>query len=528
MIRLMLLASIVAGPAHAAESVRTLQRDEIAAPLQLAAGAHQLFAIDVPAKVAKLDVQLRASPVGKAPASGNAVLSVLAGEAPTTQHAQCRTSAPNASGRCELANPAATRHYIRVDATTALAGASLVVKWTETAPNEAARFERWYRTVSTDGGWVAQGADPRVVERTLRRIESAKGPRAIAAAPDTLTVYGPGHWVHEWRKAGDEALTMARRMGALGHAAAAKTEYLEAIHYYNIASYPHLNEDTHGIAALEASQAAYKEASRYMQGTFKAVTFTHEGLPFEAHLHVPNGAGPFPVLVKSGGSDMVKEILYRGWERELAPRGIALLAIDMPGIGGSRRHLLTPDSDKLHAAAVQQLRQVGASLDPRLDLGRIAVEGASFGGHAAGRFFLARDLGVAGVVSVCGPQDAVFRKPAFVYEKMPRMTTDGVRSRLRLPATASWETLASRLRPFSLGPAGQRLLPATTPRTTPLLAIGTVADPVAPLEDVAMLADAGANADLRVFDVPVHCPNRVAREAIIADWLQALFRAPGV
>ena len=51
-----------------------------------------------------------------------------------------------------------------------------------------------------------------------------------------------------------------------------------------------------------------------------------------------------------------------------------------------------------------------------------------------------------------------------------------------------------------------------------------VHDPVAPLEDVAMLADAATTADLRIFDVAGHCPDRRARDAIIADWLVEQFR----
>jgi hypothetical protein len=102
-----------------------------------------------------------------------------------------------------------------------------------------------------------------------------------------------------------------------------------------------------------------------------------------------------------------------------------------------------------------------------------------------------------------------------------------VRSRLRL-VDATWSVFARRMHAFALGPSGQKLLPATTPRATPLLAIGTLADPVAPLEDVAMLADGSARADVRVFDVQGHCPNRVARDAIIAEWLEALFRPSGV
>ena len=515
----------IAPTAFASDALRVLQRDELAAPLQMSAGTHRLYAIDVPADVRDLEVRLvGASPVGGDAASGNAVLSVKAQRPPGPIGADCRAHAPGVQAVCIVPNPGvATRHYIRVDARTALRGGALVAKWRDRASVDGERYDAWYRSI-TPGTWVSQGADARTVARVLARIEQAKGPRRDATQPDTVIAYGPGHWVREWRTAGDDALRQARRLQHRGQRDAAKAAYLEAIHYFNIASYPHLNHDTHGIAALDASQAAYREAAPLMTGTFHQVEVVHDGVPFQAHLHVPQGKGPFPILIKSGGSDIVKEIFYASWERALAPRGVAILLLDMPGIGASRGHVLTPNSDKLHAAALKHLKRHGKSIDARLDAQRIAVEGASFGGHAAGRFFLRRDLGATAVVSVCGPQDQVFRKTAAGYAAMPEMTMDGVRSRLGLAQDAPWEVFAEKMHRFALGPAGQGLLPAPVPLPVPLLAIGTLHDPVAPLEDVAMLADAAETVDLRIFDVAGHCPNRRARDAIIADWLVEQFR----
>jgi esterase FrsA len=520
-----LLAATASAQSTSPGDVRVLQRDELVAPLQMPAGTHRLFAIDVPADVRDLEVRLLgASPIGSDAASGSAVLSVKASRLPTHAQSDCRAEAPNVQATCSVPNPGvATRHYIRVDARTAVRGGTLVAKWRDSAPVDDERYDAWYRSITPDT-WVSQGANPSRVARVLARIERSRAPRRDATQPDTVMAYGFGHWVFEWRHAGDEALRDARRAHHLGRRDAAKAAYLEAIHYYNIASYPHLNEDTHGIAALEASQAAYREAAPLLKGTFRPVEMALGGIPFRAHLHVPEGKGPFPLLIKSGGSDIVKEIFYASWERALAPRGIAVLLLDMPGIGDSRAHVLTPDSDKLHVAALEHLKRHGKALDPRLDTARIAVEGASFGGHAAGRFFLRHGHQATAVVAVCGPQDQIFRKPAFVYAAMPRMTIDGVRSRLGLAPGASWEVFAQKMHSFALGSTGQGLLPPPVPLPVPLLAIGTIFDPVAPLDDVVMLADAANNADLRIFDVMGHCPDRRARDAIIADWLVQQFR----
>jgi esterase FrsA len=521
----LLFAGLVACAGTAiASPVQPLQSDQMVAPLQMPAGSHRLFSIDVPAGATQVGVRLLAgAPTGRTPASGDATLSVKAGAPPDAGDATCRSAKPGLDESCQLAHDGATRYYIRVDAISTVAGASLVAAWQPPGADDEDAFEDWYRTI-TPKTWIDQGADRQTIERVLKRIERATGPRRDPAQPDTVIAFGPGHWVHEWNRAADAALKRARKAANTNDRATAKTGYLEAIHYYNIASYPHLNHDTHAMAALEASQAAYREATPYLHGTTHVLDLRHDGKPFQAYLHVPPGEGPFPVLIKSPGSDIVKEIYYRSYERALAPRGIAVLLLDMPGIGASRAHTLTRNSDKLHAAALRQLQQHGAAIDDRLDTDRIAVEGASFGGHAAARHFLRRDSGVVGVVSVCGPLDGIFNAPAHVYARSPRMTMDAVRSRVGLAPESSWEAFAAKMRPFALGPAGQHLLPARHAMDTPLLAIATLDDPVAPLEDIALLAEASNDAQLTVFGIEGHCPDRKARDEVIATWLDGVFQ----
>jgi esterase FrsA len=513
-----------AGIASAASPVQSLQPDQMVAPLQMPAGSHRLFSIDVPAGATEVGVRLIAgAPVGEAPASGEASLSVKAGAPPAGADATCRSALPGLDESCAMAHHDATRYYIRIDAASAVDGASLVATWQPPDAVDEDLYEDWYRTI-TPKTWVDQGANRQVVDSVLQRIAQSTGPRGNPLQPDSILAFGPGHWIHEWNRAGDAALVQARNAAKAGHRDAAKAGYLEAIHYYNIASYPHLNHDTHAMASLRASQDAYREATPFLHGEVRVLDFKYAGKPFQAYLHVPPGAGPFPVLVKSPGSDIVKEIYYASYERELAPRGIAMITLDMPGIGGSQAHVLTPDSDKLHAAVVKRLQLDGASIDRRLDTRRIAVEGASFGGHAAARQFLRRQLGATGVVSVCAPLDRIFNAPAHVYAQSPRMTMDAVRSRVGLSPTASWDDFAAKMRPFALGPRAQGLLPAARVTNRPLLTIATLEDPVAPLEDISVLAEGSSRSQLTVFGIEGHCPDRKARDAVIATWLEDLFR----
>lgn len=88
--------------------------------------------------------------------------------------------------------------------------------------------------------------------------------------------------------------------------------------------------------AQALSNRAYEEAAQRLPGTMRQMEFTVPGgAPITGFLHMPKGDGPFPTVLMCGGLDAMQTDYYSLYERYFAPRGIAMLTIDMPSVGFS-------------------------------------------------------------------------------------------------------------------------------------------------------------------------------------------------
>lgn len=368
----------------------------------------------------------------------------------------------------------------------------------------------WYHPIEPES-WVHIGSDLQVIRAVLSKIEISDGARRHADMPDTVMHYGPGNWAYEWTQAGDTARAAA---ASIKDDQARKAKLIEATSYYIRASTPHLH-DPHSSAALAKASATYRSAGALFEVPLQTYSVPHDGKQFKVNLHLPEGEGPFPLVVMSFGSDVAKEEGLAFFEDQLAIRKIALAALDMPGLGESRAYKLTAETDKLHAATVTFMK--GLSV---IDDKNIFLMGASFGGASVARALLARpELDLGGVIYVCGLLDSAFVAPPEAYTQFPQYSIDGVKTRLGLDLDASPETLSATLRPFSLvtqGLMGDPDLPAVE---TPFLALTTDDDPVAPISDLEILLERTAASKAVVFEMDGHCPDRDAREAIAASWV---------
>ncbi len=354
----------------------------------------------------------------------------------------------------------------------------------------------WYHPVEPDL-WAYMGADEKTIHSVLTKIEQADGKRADEALPDTVMAYGPGNWVYEFVAAGE--------------AAEAAGDYQAAVVYYHTAAAPHTGSEAQS-EALEKARAAYAMAMQDI-GTFEEVQIDYEGASFTAHLHIPEGEGPFPVLVLSNGSDMSSVAALGYYTKHLKPRGIAYLTLDLPGMGRSAAYDIKDGrSEKLIVAAAQW-----AKLDQRLSPENVFVQGVSFAGHSAARVFaLHPELDLGGVIYTCGPLSAAFRAPPQAYAQFPKFTIDGVKTRLGLATDTDLETFAKAVRVMSVHDKGVFEGPKLD---TPLLAINLNNDPSAPLEEMDALIARANHAERVVFDMPGHCPPHNQREPLVAAWV---------
>ncbi len=366
--------------------------------------------------------------------------------------------------------------------------------------------EGWYHRHEHES-WLRAGARRDVIDAVLQRVETASGKRANPEWVDSIETYGPGHWVYEWVAAGDAAMKEAAGAGDGAKAAALDA----AIVYYTVASWPHLGLE-HDTAALAKARTAYLERGALLHPPVRHVDLETKSTPSRGFLHLPPGDAPFPLLVYTNGSDVTKESNLHFFTRELRHRGIALLTVDLPGIGEARHLSLLEGSEQMLAAAADWARA-----QPFVRQDAIFLAGASFGGHAAARAFL--NVPATGVVSMCGPLHRPFVAPPAVYDALPALTIDGVKSRLGVlgqPSTA----LAELAPGLSLEATGAWKVRQKV--TTPLLVITTNQDPVAPVEDLEPLLAAAEHAETLILDMEGHCPPRWVREPVVAHWMQGL------
>lgn len=207
-----------------------------------------------------------------------------------------------------------------------------------------------------------------------------------------------------------------------------------------------------------------------MKAATPAVTFTSAGIELAGLLHLPAGPGPHPVVVFLQG--------FPGNERNLdvaqalRSAGYAAVAFHYRGAWGMAGDWSWGNALADAAAVVRAVRQEPFAARHRLDAGRVAVFGHSFGGFAA-LMTAAADPGVRAVVSVSCfdfgtatrtiPQEEL--ASMFGGDLLPLRNTSG--EALAAEAVAAGES-------WSVAPLGDRL------SDRPVLLIGTELDDVTP------------------------------------------------
>ena len=98
------------------------------------------------------------------------------------------------------------------------------------------------------------------------------------------------------------------------------------------------------------SNRVYEAAAEHLPYTLKELTLPiSDGGTLTGFLHMPTvGIAPFPAVLMCSGPDTFQSDYYRLFRDYLAPKGIAMLTIDMPSIGSSSRWKLTQDTSYLH------------------------------------------------------------------------------------------------------------------------------------------------------------------------------------
>lgn len=192
-------------------------------------------------------------------------------------------------------------------------------------------------------------------------------------------------WRTRWQALGDRMVVNASASLANGNDVSARESFLRAVTYYRTSSIflyrPPLAPDF--VNAFELQRNAFQQAAPLSEWTVEIVQIPYENTTLEGYLLLPDGEGPFPIVVMVDGYDGTKEETYFSGGVAALRRGYATLLVDGPGQGGALIEQglhFRPDWEAVVTPQIDFLLT-----RPEVDPKRIALMGRSWGGYLAPR-----------------------------------------------------------------------------------------------------------------------------------------------
>lgn len=370
----------------------------------------------------------------------------------------------------------------------------------------------WFRILRR-AFWIWQGADMIEMEDVLARIATSDGVRTNPQQLDTVQGFVPGNWCYEWSQLAGLHNRKAKEAEDAVQPRLARKEYFMAARYYSIASYPHLKGDELAEQAQVMANIAYREGGHLLPVPLKELKVPFRGKEIKGYLHLPHDDHPVPLVMVTGAIDSLQLDFILLFKNVLAPLGIGMLSLDLPGCGYSSQWPLVEDSSRLHQAVLQYLKDV-----PWVDDQRIGMIGFRLGGNVAVRLAYLEQLRMKAVVCIGPGMHNYFTDPT-QFALSPPMMRASLANRLNMDA-ADWEELQKKCQVFSLKRQG---LAGVTKTRVPILSMGHRRDFICPEADIRLLASSSLNGKAVVLDKePVkEQMNRMMSE--IGEWLRLHF-----
>lgn len=307
-----------------------------------------------------------------------------------------------------------------------------------------------------------------------------------------------------------EDIAWVRAFGSLADAHAARGDDAAAAAYWRVARYPAPTSDAKR-RAYGNGRAAYLRAARDFDPPLEPIAIPFAGLPGEgdtipAHLRRPTEPSRRALVIQWGGIDAFKE--DRRGDAFLA-RGLATLAIDMPGTGESPIRGDAVEPERLWDTIFDWI-----AMRPDLDPARVAIVGGSTGGYWATRLAHLRRERLRAAVTHGGPAHHAFAADWIrrsQHGEYPFALAETLAAAFGRRTQEEWIAFAPRL---SLLDAGILDRPCA-----PMLLVNGVADTVFPIDDMYLLLEHGDPKTARFFaSGHMGQPYRVAEDTI-ARWL---------
>ena len=232
----------------------------------------------------------------------------------------------------------------------------------------------------------AQSAGPRdlaeLKQETQRRADrslppvSGVRPDDVREAMSNLNSLEPDAWAAAFSRIGDRYMDKAKSQQA-GAPREAAESYKHAWETYNFARWPVENSAGKKQAYAKALEA-FAAYGRLIDPPLEIVRIPFEGKEIVGYLRLPPNVRPAPLLIGISGLDTRKEDVAANSDG-LIRRGIAVLALDMPGTGQAPLKV-DVGAERMYSRALDYLQT-----RPEIDAKRIVVRGQSWSGYWAAK-----------------------------------------------------------------------------------------------------------------------------------------------
>ena len=315
----------------------------------------------------------------------------------------------------------------------------------------------------------------------LHRARNNLMPLAGIPEADVIAVTGQvddlerDAWAQAWAARGDAHLARADALAATDPPAA-REAYRLAWRLLHFARWPVENTPFKRYVWPRAL-AVFRNYGRLLDPPLEMVRIPYSNEVITAYLRLPRSAGKSPLVIGIGGLDSRKEDVMALSAAYLA-RGMALLALDMPGTGEAPA-ALAPGAERLFATV---LDWVAGRAD--IDAARVAIQGRSWSGYWAALLAVTERTRIRGAVMQGGPIHHYFQPQwlapslqsyEYLYDYLPATTA--------LFGVATLEELLAAAPRYSLQTMG--LLDQAS---APLLLINGARDTQMPIADIELLA----------------------------------------
>ncbi|MCE2593592.1 esterase FrsA [Motilimonas cestriensis] len=367
----------------------------------------------------------------------------------------------------------------------------------------------WYRLLRR-AQWAWQGIDPIEVEAILAKIAMSKQTRTRDDLLDTVTDYRKGNWTYEWSQPGAVWQHKAKDALANEQFDLARHAFYMASQYYAVSGYPHLKGDELALQAHTLANLCYREMGKLLPNPLRIIDVPYKGKTIHCYLHLAQEDQISPVVIVCGAIDTMQIEYFKLFERNLAPAGLAMLTVDMPGLGFASSVKLEQDSTQVLQAVIAHLKKV-----PWVDYDNIALLGGRLGANLVTRLAYIEPFSIKAAVSVGGAVDKLFVEPER-FNLLPQMMLDTIANRMGL-TSEDHELLFQRCKVFSLSRQG---LLGRSRTKVPLLSIGHAEDLICPEIDIKMIARGSLSGESIIINQPPIFKSYYRALDQAAEWLK--------